>query len=158
MCSFPRSAISFPLAIFIALCQYVVMVCLQCGGDTQIINSRLQKRANHVWRRRRCILCDAVFSTEEAPKLAQAWMVQDATGRLHPFSRDKLFISLFQSLQHRPTAISDAEGLAETVIKQLQLSALPSSFESRTIAHVCQVALNRFDKAASTHYQAFHRP
>jgi hypothetical protein len=28
---------------------------------------------------------------------------------------------------------------------------------THNIAQVAQVALNRFDKAASTHYQAFHK-
>lgn len=133
------------------------MVCIQCGGPTQVINSRWQKRANQVWRRRRCRTCGAVFTSEESAAYGASWTVRGASGRLTPFSRDKLLLSLYRSLQHRQTALEDAAGLADTAIKKLSDLVTDGAIESRVIVYTVQVALSRFDKAASTHYAAFHK-
>lgn len=132
------------------------MVCLHCGSSTRVTNSRHQKRTNQVWRRRNCQVCGAIFSTEEAASYAAIWAVQRPSGALQPFSRDKLFLSLHRSCQHRPTAIRDAAALTDTVIKKLLTAITGGSVDSHTITDIAQVALNRFDKAASTHYGAFH--
>lgn len=134
------------------------MVCIYCGGTTQVFNSRPQKRTNTVWRRRRCNTCNSVFTSEESAQYGAAWLVRRPTGALEPFSRDKLLISLHKSLGHRPTALGDASGLADTVIKKLLADArTDGTIEAAHIAQIVLVALNRFDKAAASHYQAFHR-
>lgn len=132
------------------------MVCIQCGGQTQVINSRHQKRANQVWRRRQCKQCGAVFTSEESAAYGASWAVQGPSGALQPFSRDKLLLSLHRSLQHRPTALADAGGLADTIIKKLSGVVTDGVIESRAIVNTVQVALNRFDKAASVSYSAFY--
>jgi transcriptional regulator NrdR family protein len=73
-----------------------------------------------------------------------------------PFSRDKLFLSLYRSLQHRKTAVDDAAALTETVIKKVSASVTDGVIKASAVTAAAQVALNRFDKAASIHYQAFH--
>jgi transcriptional regulator NrdR family protein len=153
----PLFHLSFPLAFSIAICQYVDMVCIQCGGKTQVINSRHQKRTNRVWRRRKCQLCGAVFTSEESAAYSASWAVKSPSGALKPFSRDKLFLSIHRSLQHRPTALEDAAGLADTAIKKLSDLVADGVIESRVITYTVQIALNRFDQAASTHYAAFHK-
>jgi transcriptional regulator NrdR family protein len=195
------------------------MKCLHCGGATKVVNSRLQARNNQVWRRRQCRdqACQAIFTTEEAVNYGTAWTVRKATGPrsgsetgsgsksraatslrsgskadYQPFSPDKLLLSLYRSCQHRETALNDAAGLRETIIKKLRAEVavaangrtgrltidgagdntdnnitdnksnssgdtkLGGVIDSQTIKRTAQVALNRFDKAASVHYQAFH--
>lgn len=132
------------------------MVCIQCAGDTQVINSRQQKRANQVWRRRKCQRCASIFTSEETAAYGASWAVRVSSGGLTPFSRDKLFLSLHRSLQHRKTALADASGVADTVIKRLSGVVTEGVIESQAIIHAAQVALNRFDKAASVSYGAFH--
>ncbi len=121
-----------------------------------MVNSRLQKKDNQIWRRRRCSDCGAVFSTGEAAQLSLAWQVSDS-GRPKPFSRDKLFLSLHDSCGHRRTALSDARGLTETVISKLAAHVKDGTVDKGDITGVVQVALNRFDKAASVHYAARHK-
>ena len=133
------------------------MVCIQCGGETSVSNSRHQKRLNQVWRRRLCKKCGAVFTTEESADYGGSWAVQGRSGTLSPFSRDKLLLSLHRSLQHRKNAVQDASALADTVIKKLSSLVTGGRLESQQITHAVQVALNRFDKAASVHYAAFHQ-
>lgn len=133
------------------------MVCIQCGGETAVSNSRHQKRLNQVWRRRLCKTCGAVFTTEESASYSGSWAVLSPSGALLPFSRDKLLLSLHRSLQHRKSAVTDASALADTVIKKLSSVIKDGRLESQQITHAVQVALNRFDKAASVHYAAFHQ-
>lgn len=133
------------------------MVCLHCGGETSVTNSRPQQRSNQVWRRRQCGKCGAIFTTTETARYGGSWAVRGKSGRLSPFSRDKLFLSLYKSCEHRKTVLNDADALADTVIKKLAGLVSDGTVESAAIAQVVQVALNRFDKAASSHYRAFHK-
>ena len=133
------------------------MVCVHCGQKTQVINSRSQRRNNQVWRRRECLSCGAVFTTIEATDYSSAWTVRAKSGHFGPFSRDKLLMSLYRSCEHRSTALSDASYLSETVIKKLLTQVKDGSLSAATIARTAQVALSRFDKAASVSYQAFHK-
>lgn len=98
----------------------------------------------------------AVFSTEEAASYGASWAVRSSSGALRPFSRDKLLLSLYTSCKHRRTALDDASGLTDTVTRKLAGTVQGGVIESQTIITTVQVALNRFDKAASSHYAAFH--
>ena len=132
------------------------MVCIHCRSETQVINSRLQKKANQVWRRRKCTTCGAIFSSREVAQYELIWLVRRRESLL-PFNRDKLLLSIYTSCQHRPSALSDARALTETVMSKLLFTAIDGILEAPAIAQTIQVALNRFDKAASVHFQAFHR-
>ncbi len=132
------------------------MVCIHCGSETHVINSRPQKRTNQIWRRRRCNTCQAVFTTEETIQYEAVWAVSGPKSGLEPFNRDKLLLSLYKSCEHRKTALDDAKGLTDTIINKLRASVVDGVLSKRSIAQVSQVALNRFDVAASVHYQAFH--
>lgn len=144
------------------------MVCLYCPGDLAVSNSRPQKSRNQTWRRRPCKACGAVFSSVEALDLTQAIIVANNVSNhtssqngnyqlsLQPFDRDRLFISLYESLRHRPQAASDARGLADTVIARIIKSTVSGQTDNQTIGTLVLNTLQRFDKAAATHYAAFH--
>ncbi len=133
------------------------MVCYTCGGDTAVLNSRPQKRSNQVWRRRRCTLCDTLFTTTESTDYTKSLLVRTgASKQLAPFERDRLFLSLYKSLGHRSTALTDAGGLCATIIAKVAPSATNNVVETQRIIETALVALNRFDKLAAQHYAAFH--
>jgi transcriptional repressor NrdR len=132
------------------------MVCVYCSSDTQVTNSRHQRRANSVWRRRACKNCGAVFTTHESPNLEAAARVIGKNGHLYPFMRDKLFISLYESCRHRPTALEDATALTDTVVSQiLKQQGSMGVIDRDTIKSAAQQVLNRFDSVASTYYGAY---
>lgn len=131
------------------------MVCLYCSNNLNVANSRPQKRRNQTWRRRHCTACGAVFTSIEAIDLAHA-LVVDSGGQLQAFDRDRLFISLYESLRHRPTAASDARGLADTVTAHIISDAVSGSIAVQTITSAALNTLRRFDQAAASHYAAFH--
>lgn len=133
------------------------MVCVQCEHKTQVINSRRQVKTNQQWRRRQCLSCKAIFSTLEAADYSALWAIKASSGALKPFSRDKLLLSLHRSIQHRPNALTDATGLTDTIIAKLRFQASDGFLTAKQIIQTVQVALNRFDKAGSVHYQAMHK-
>jgi transcriptional regulator NrdR family protein len=150
------------------------MVCIYCGGNLAVTNSRPQKSRNQVWRRRQCTACKALFTAVEALDLSQAIIVDASplqgssggrpktlgagAGALHPFDRDKLFISLYNSLRHRTDASIAARGLTDTVIARILKSAGANNgrIHRQTIRQTALQTLERFDAAAATHYLAFH--
>lgn len=132
------------------------MVCTYCGAETQVINSRLQKRSNSVWRRRKCIACKAIFTTSEQVDYEKTWVVQYSARTLAPFMRDRLLVSIYNSLRHRPTALPDAEGLTNTVIAALTKNIQSGTLTAHDIAETTHAVLKRFDQPAAISYQAFH--
>ena len=82
--------------------------------------------------------------------------VRDTQGKLSPFLRDRLLISLHTSCAHRPTALSDAIALTDTVLAHLRALQQHGSIESDQITETALEVLKRFDNAAYVHYHAFH--
>lgn len=132
------------------------MVCIYCGSPTQVTNSRLQKRVNQVWRRRLCTNCGSNFTTHEAAEYGSTIAVQYSQRQLKPFSRDLLFVSVFESCKHRPDALGDASALTQTIIGQLLPHVQEGILEREIIVTIALAVLERFDKAAATIYGAFH--
>ena len=132
------------------------MVCIYCGSETKVVNSRHQKRVNNVWRRRQCLSCNTVFSTIEAPDMALSITVKQTNGSLEPFLRDKLLISVYESLKHRKSALADATALTSTIVMRVYELADTSIIERAVVVEMTYAVLERFDLVAATHYKAFH--
>jgi transcriptional regulator NrdR family protein len=134
------------------------MVCYTCNARTQVLNSRPQKRVNQVWRRRVCTLCDTVYTTTEGIDYAKSLLVSSSPEKLMaPFLRDRLFMSLYKSLGHRSTAMTDADGLCATIMAKVAPLHTNGVISTNRIIETALVALSRFDKLAAQHYQAFHK-
>lgn len=146
---------SFTLVILIAVCQHVDMVCVYCKQKTQVTNSRLQKKQNNVWRRRHCLNCGANFTTLEKPDFTTALSVTDQN-RYEPFLRDKLLLSVFDSLKHRKSALHDATSLTDTIIAQAYARISDGKIERSQLVSISLQTLQRFDKPAATYYAAYH--
>jgi transcriptional repressor NrdR len=132
------------------------MVCIYCFNKTEIINSRLQKKTNQVWRRRHCTTCNGIFTTLEQADLLTSLLYKNSSGRLESFQRDILFLSVFDSLGHRKTASSDATALTATILSNLSLRIKNATLERSDIVNVISAVLKRFDKAAAITYSAYH--
>jgi transcriptional regulator NrdR family protein len=133
------------------------MICYYCGGDTSVTNSRPQKRSNKVWRRRRCDNCQNIVSTLEAVDYEASLSFASLTGHLEPFQRDKLFVSVLDSLKHRKTAVADATALTDAATAKLMVCMDSSGAIDRdSLTFQVQLLLHRFDPAAGVQYAAFH--
>jgi len=132
------------------------MVCIVCGLKTSVVNSRIIRRSPKVWRRRKCNTCGNIFTTVEVPVFEQSWLIVGNNKRIKSFSRDKLFLSLYESCKHRPKAVDDAAGLTDTVINKLRPMVENGTVQKMHLKEIILICLNRFDKTAATHYQAYH--
>lgn len=131
------------------------MVCIYCGGPTNVTNSRPQKKLNQVWRRRSCLNCSGLFTTTETPLNSTVLMVKTDSGKLIPLSRDKLFLSIYESCRHRKTAVNDATALVDTVLTKLFGTNHRGVLTSSAIRDITHKTLQHFDQAAGTHYRAY---
>ncbi len=132
------------------------MVCIYCSGKTDVFNSRHQKRLNQVWRRRRCMVCNAAFTTIEAADPSQTVRVR-RNSHLEPLSREVILLSVYDSLRHRKTAVHDATALTATIVSTLYNLASNAVIERDQIVEATAAVLERFDTVAATHYRAFHQ-
>ncbi len=131
------------------------MVCIYCGGETTVSNSRKQKRRNTVWRRRVCDECNATVTTIESIDLENA-IVITSQKRHESFSRDNLFISIYESCKHRNDAQTSATALTDTIIALLYPLITDASVDRSDIIKTTAKVLHRFDIPAAVHYKAFH--
>jgi transcriptional repressor NrdR len=145
---------SFPLAIFIVVCQYIDMVCPLCHKSSSVINSRLQRRSNTVWRRRQCQSCQSIWTTTEHIELATVYRIQK-DGKLLTFRPEILFLSLYTCLRHRTSPEADALYVSKTVLERL-IRRKRSVVTNTELAELCLDILRRYDKTASAVYKAMY--
>jgi transcriptional regulator NrdR family protein len=132
------------------------MVCLYCGQKTKIVNSRAQKRSHTTWRRHHCPSCGQTFSTQERVDWAASVAFIALDGSAHPFVRENLLQSLYESLKHRSQALTEALDLTDTVITQLLPQMQQGSLSRTTVIETTEKILKRFDKVGAVTYLAFH--
>jgi len=131
------------------------MVCVYCGSETQVVNSRHQRRNNQVWRRRRCLRCRAVFTTLEAADYANALRVE-AGSVFKPFLADLLYTEVLLALSDRKQAYIDAREVTATIIKNLLQHPSSPLFKPQEISQATAAVLQKFDKQAWHRYAAEH--
>ena len=131
------------------------MVCPYCSCDTSVVNSRLQRRSNQVWRRRQCKACRAVFTTLEAVDLPTTIIV-DSRGHSEPFLPDKLYTEVLLALQDRKDAYVAAREVTNTVIKELLKLPDKPLFRPEQISRAAGGVLKRLDRRAYLRYAAEH--
>ncbi len=130
------------------------MICIKCGqNNTQVINSRQNKKIATVWRRRRCKDCGHTYTTYEDIALDQLLVVSDKA-RL-PFHHTKLLISIASCFEHVPKKRAEnAEALTKTVEAKLLQKGTETS--PQAICEAVYISLKHFDRLASVQYAAKH--
>jgi transcriptional repressor NrdR len=132
------------------------MVCAYCGGGTEVVNSRHQKRNNQVWRRRRCLICGGVFTTHEAADLSRVLMVEDQNGVPRPFLPDLLHAELLLAMQDRKDRYVASREVLGTIVRQLVRSPSHPLFQPTEISKTTAKVLKRFDQRTHLRYVAEH--
>lgn len=131
------------------------MVCIYCGSETKVTNSRSQKRNNQVWRRRQCLKCKAVFTTHEAVDLSSTLLVE-VKGSPKPFVSDILFTDILLAMQDRKDRyLAAREATATIVSKVLKLPGKPL-FSTPQISLISADVLKKLDKRAYLRFTAEH--
>jgi transcriptional regulator NrdR family protein len=132
------------------------MVCLYCGENTIVTNSRANKRLPQTWRRRKCQVCKATMTSLEKFPVEVTLRVEKRNFRIQPFYRDKLYLSIYKSIDHIKNAQANAGYLTETVIKRL-ISNKPLNplIKSSDIAVATRKVLKNYNAASAIKYEAF---
>ncbi|MBX6334560.1 hypothetical protein IRY61_04455 [Candidatus Saccharibacteria bacterium] len=121
----------------------------------------MQRHNNHVWRRRSCTKCSSIFTTIERPDLTGSFVVGSPgakKGQLQPFSRDKLFLTVYECCKHRSNAVEEAASIVQTVINQLVMQNRENGLIERAeIAQKAYNALKRLDPTAAAIFAAYHK-
>lgn len=132
------------------------MVCIYCQQKLDVVNTRHKARTNDVWRRRKCPNCHTVFTTTESFDLPTTLRVKRSATHLEPFSRDELLVSIHESCKHRKDASKASGALTDTIIKQILPTVSDATVTRGDIVSTAKKVLARFDKAAASHYSAYH--
>lgn len=133
------------------------MVCIYCGGPTDVVNSRHKRRQNYIWRRRLCRDCKAIFTTKEIAELTNSFMVRTSdAAKTEPFYRDRLFVSIYECCKHRPAATEDAANLTTTIINKLLTESRGATIHRNRIIVRTMEVLQLFDPTAAAIYRAYH--
>lgn len=132
------------------------MFCINCfHPTTRVVNSRPNKKASIVWRRRYCTKCNISFTTHERPSLADNQAVQLPDGVQAVFNLGKLIQSIAAAFSHSPLAAQyDSLPLAQTT--EAILSTSDKALSPDLIAATTYRVLQRFDPLAAVQYGAKH--
>lgn len=135
------------------------MVCIYCHSTTNIKNSRHKVRLNNVWRRRVCQNCSAVFTTNEEIDYTGSLSVIKKSGGIEPFYKEKIFISVYRSLDHKNSAQPQATAITNTVLSRLFVTKQPVSptIQSSSIAIAITKTLKNFDASSAIKYQSYQK-
>ena len=136
--------------------------CVYCGGgDTRVVDSRPQPRANFVRRRRECEQCGRRFSTTEmhgnfaqAPELFSP-MVVKKSGAYQPLDRRKLARSIAVSLRKSRRDALNVDAVAEEVAEEILERETPA--DTRVIGEMILAKLKRLDPMGYLRYASVHR-
>jgi transcriptional regulator NrdR family protein len=84
--------------------------------------------------------------------------LQTPAGKLIPFKKEKLFLSIYKSCEHRPSALDDAIALTQTVMAKVTQSDLAPTGKLPTslLANSIFDTLMNFDKVSAVQYSAYH--
>jgi transcriptional regulator NrdR family protein len=132
------------------------MICIYSTNEaTKVINSRANKKAPIVWRRRQGVTSGVTFTTYERPALAENKKITTSSGDYDTFNLGKLLLSIAASFTHNPhSAQYDSLWLAQTVEDALSMD--DSTLTPAVIAETTHDTLKRFDELAAIQYAAKH--
>jgi len=133
------------------------MDCIYCGKETRVTNSRPQRADHQTWRRRQCTSCRATLTSIERIKLDEALRVQKRGRSIEPFLRDKLFLSIYQSVSHLKNPIDTAHQLTNTVLRHILKEISGPTISTDKIAILTTQVLKRYNAAAAVRYLSFQK-
>ena len=70
--------------------------------------------------------------------------------------KEKLFLSIHKSCEHRKTAVDDAAALTDTVIAKIVHTGAHSVIPAQQLAKLVHEMLANFDSASAVQFAAYH--
>jgi len=97
------------------------MYCPFCNStQVAVVNSRATKKDSQIWRRRKCLICNEVFTTYEKIDLSHLIIIKKS-GRKERFIRAKLYAGIYGSTIDKKNADKgEMSELAEEVTNKVE--------------------------------------
>lgn len=131
------------------------MHCPKCGGgDTRVIDSRMQESSNAIKRRRECRSCGYRFTTFE--RCEDPIEVTKSSGASQPFDRNKLLVGLMRATSKRDIDLNQLNGLIDDIERELR-SRTRTAVTSHEIGDMVLKRLERLDKVAYIRFASVYR-
>jgi transcriptional repressor NrdR len=128
--------------------------CPYCGErESRVLDSR--SLDGGVRRRRKCLVCNARFSTYERVQLYDIFVIKK-DGRREEFSRDKLFLGIRKACEKRPLPTGAIDKFVDTIEAELYKvgkSEVPSSY----IGDLVMDGLRKLDHIAYIRFASVYR-
>jgi transcriptional repressor NrdR len=132
------------------------MKCPVCGDpDTRVIDSRANKEASEIRRRRLCDKCEHRFTTYERAERAFPAVVKK-DGRREPWDREKILRGLFKACEKRPVAVSQIEKLADDVGRSIGNTG-EAEVPAKLIGEQVMAHLRQLDEVAYVRFASVYR-
>ena len=127
------------------------MKCPFCReSTTDVFNYRSTHFGTQIWRRRKCLSCNESFTTYEAPDLG--FLKVTKPGRhSQPYSRAKLYSSIYAAFLDVPAKETAVDGLTDTIEAKI-LDTKSPSIKTEEIAAIVLSSLKRFNTTAFVRY------
>lgn len=140
------------------------MVCILCGNETRVINSRSRRLST--WRRRRCQACHHIATTYEryAEQSLPVVTIGPLGGPPHPLSTVRLTVSISKLISGLPSQDTSkhpadiAHALATTIVERLIKMTQQESKKGlgpitpQIIARTAYVVLKAYEPALGIRY------
>jgi transcriptional regulator NrdR family protein len=116
------------------------------------------KKTGQKWRRHKCSGCNALFTSIEDYLLDACLIVKSKNDKPEPFCRDKLFLSIYQSISHLDNSVYVAGELTQTIInKLLAKKPLAPVISTSDITCAALTVLKRYNAAAAVYYASLRQ-
>lgn len=132
------------------------MRCCKCGNvDTKVLESRLSQEGRSVRRRRECTQCGERFTTYEKMELA-SFQVQKRDGRLEPYQREKVSVSIQIACRKRPISLETIDEILGRVEKQVENAGL-RTVNSKLLGEWVLAELQSLDSIAYVRFASVYK-
>ena len=133
------------------------MVCIYCNTKTKTVNSRPGLRKNSTWRRLKCPNCKAIFTSVENIDLSRSVRVEKNKA-IEPFYKEKLFISIYEAINHLDNPAVNAEALTNTILRHITKNLSSPLVSTSDIIKYSVSVLKRYDATSAIKYLSSRQP
>ena len=132
------------------------MKCPYCGySESKVVDSRHTEDEAAIRRRRECEKCGRRFTTYEKIEEMPLIIVKK-DGSREVYQRNKLLNGLLRACEKRPVSITQIEGIADEIEKELY-NSMDKEIESKRIGEMVMVRLKKIDDVAYVRFASVYR-
>lgn len=129
------------------------MECPYCRkNQTEVTNSRATLKETQIWRRRKCLLCNEVFTTHEIVDLSHLIVIKKS-GKPEIFNRSKLYSGIYGATIGSKTP--DREKVVEKITREVERDILYLKKKRVASTEIADIVLSKLKKSYSATFLRF---